>query len=438
MLNNRDDTPIRHIVSTIGSPSTELAVFLDNLLKPFAKGKYDVANSLEVVQHVKHIKMADTDILMSFDIIALFPSIPLSMARDIVEELWPQIVQSCNISKQLLLDIFDFVMTKSAVFVWNDQIIRQLDGCAMGSNTAPTMAALVTNKLLDAVIPKLPFKPKIIEKYVDDILTIIPKNGIEIMLKALNSFTDSIKFTYETEVNGKLPYLDILFTRQEDGSIEMDWYQKPTSSERVLHFLSNHHPQQKENVIYNMFYRALSICSSSTRGNNIDRIVKILKTNAYPDGLIKKQLNKALRGMNGDNVNPNDNAIIENEEKPIWKGISYINGLTETITRTLKSQENNFKFGFKPINQMRNNTFTKLKQKTEKMQRIYAVYKIPCKGGFKEEENINPITKKKEKCVKLAEKCNKCYIGQTKNVVSKRIRTHELSLNSLSSHVLHW
>lgn len=34
--------------------------------------------------------------------------------------------------------------------------------------------------------------------------------------------------------------------------------------------------------------------------------------------------------------------------------------------------------------------------------------------------------------MKLAEKCNKCYIGQTKNVVSKRIRTHELSLNSLS------
>jgi len=64
-------------------------------------------------------------------------------------------------------------------------------------------------------------KPKLWKRYVDDILEIIKKHGVDGLTEHLNSVDDSgsIKFTAEQEQDEQMPFLDTsLCVRQMDVS----------------------------------------------------------------------------------------------------------------------------------------------------------------------------------------------------------------------------
>lgn len=268
---HKQPVTLRHVVSTVDSPSSHLAIWLDNLLKPYGKGRYDVLNSIEAAEKIRSVTIDSNKTLISFDIVALFPSVPLDLARLIItDDLWPRIHEQTGISKQLLTDIFDFVTNESAIFIWNDKFIKK-EGVFMGINTSPTIAALVVNKLLETVISELDFEPKLLIKYVDDLGAVVPKDQVHHILSRLNEFMPShLKFTYEEERNGSLPYLDMLLKRDENGAIGIDWYQKPTSADKVLHFFSEHP----------MFHRILSFVDKEFHGIIlIRRLIFCLQTN---------------------------------------------------------------------------------------------------------------------------------------------------------------
>lgn len=58
----------------------------------------------------------------------------------------------------------------STFFTYDGKIYKQVNGCAMSSDILSTIAAINTNAIFDSIIPKLSFTPKIMLKYVDDIL----------------------------------------------------------------------------------------------------------------------------------------------------------------------------------------------------------------------------------------------------------------------------
>ena len=53
--------------------------------------------------------------------------------------------------------------------------------------------------------------------------------------------TLGIQLKYKQEVDGKLPFLDTLLHRKNDGSLDISIYRKPTYTDRHLNF-SSHHP----------------------------------------------------------------------------------------------------------------------------------------------------------------------------------------------------
>ena len=69
---------------------------------------------------------------------------------------------------------------------------------------------------LALVTAPLECKPRLFKRYVDDILEIIKRGKEKELTDHLNSVDDtgSLKFTYELEEEGKIPFLDTLIVRK--------------------------------------------------------------------------------------------------------------------------------------------------------------------------------------------------------------------------------
>ena len=57
---------------------------------------------------------------------------------------------------------------------------------------------------------------------------------MEGLLSHLNGVRPSIRFTVEVERDGRLPFLDTLLQRRNDGSLDVTVYRKPTHTDRYL------------------------------------------------------------------------------------------------------------------------------------------------------------------------------------------------------------
>jgi len=65
------------------------------------------------------------------------------------------------------------------------------------------------------------------------------------LVRFLNNLDDSgsIKFTYEMEWHGKLPFLDLLIIRKDTEAVNLQIYRKPTHTDQYLNF-NSHHPTE--------------------------------------------------------------------------------------------------------------------------------------------------------------------------------------------------
>ena len=72
---------MRPIVSNVNAPSEKLAKWLVKELSalPLIEGLY-VRNSFELIEKLKDIRLEEDEILVSFDVESLFPSIPIPEA----------------------------------------------------------------------------------------------------------------------------------------------------------------------------------------------------------------------------------------------------------------------------------------------------------------------------------------------------------------------
>ena len=73
-------------------------------------------------------------------------------------------------------------------------------------------------------------KPWFWKRYVDDICEAIRKNTEEALTEHLNQVdpTNSIKFTFEKENQGQMPFLDTLLVRRDSGEVKLLVYRKNT------------------------------------------------------------------------------------------------------------------------------------------------------------------------------------------------------------------
>ena len=120
-------------------------------------------------------------------------------------------------------------------------------------------------------------------RYVDDILCLLPSDfDINAFLYFINNIYDSLKFTVEVEIDGKIPFLDVLI-HNCNSHLKFSVYRKPTNSNMYLHYFSHTSIDLKIGLAQCLFLRAYRICSECFLDQEICLIKNTLKNLAYPD-----------------------------------------------------------------------------------------------------------------------------------------------------------
>ena len=82
------DTLLRPIVSSCGSVTYGVAKELAKILKPFVgKSPHHINNTHDFVEQAKHITLEPGECISSYDVSALFTSVPVDPALNIIKDL---------------------------------------------------------------------------------------------------------------------------------------------------------------------------------------------------------------------------------------------------------------------------------------------------------------------------------------------------------------
>ena len=75
---HKQGTPLRPIVSSIGAVTYQTSKELSRILKPLVgKSTHHIHNNQDFLEHLKDIKLASDEVMMSCDVKALFTSVPI-------------------------------------------------------------------------------------------------------------------------------------------------------------------------------------------------------------------------------------------------------------------------------------------------------------------------------------------------------------------------
>ena len=104
---------------------------------------------------------------------------------------------------------------------------------------------------------------------MDDTCTALPLDLVDSLHQHLNSVDPNIQFTVEKEKDGQLAFLDILLSRDSEGSISTSVYWQPTHTDQYLNFQSHHPVAHKRSVVRTLMSRAESLSSSAVRNGDV-------------------------------------------------------------------------------------------------------------------------------------------------------------------------
>ena len=233
------------------------------------------------------------------------------LVKESIIKRYNKISQKSTIPLDEILLACDLIMDNT-FFQFNNKFYKQLFGTPMGSPISGLFADIVMDDLETNCLSQLSFQPTFFHRYVDDIITCIPKNKTNEIINTFNTYNQRLQFTYETEKDESINFLDILLIKH-NNKIITNWYMKPTSSGRFLNYNSHHPMSQKIAMIYNLVDRAIKLSDKKFHYNNLKHVKKLLHDNGYPKDFTYKYIFKrqsAIQTTNRPKININRENIV--------------------------------------------------------------------------------------------------------------------------------
>jgi hypothetical protein len=286
---HKKGTPLRPIMSAVGSPVHGLAQYMVPILSPITTNSYTVSNSLLFADEIRTLHPEKLH-LASYDISSLFTNVPLEETINIILEANKAGKLSRTFNEQQLRKIL-MLCTRECKFLFNGDTYEQKDGVAMGSPLGPTLANIFMVNFEEKFVNTAPdsIKPTFYKRYVDDILVgFEDEDKIEEFWQHINTKHPNIKFTTERESEGKISFLDILINKNEE-STDTSTYRKKTFTGLITKFNSFIYDRYKDGLVFCLLYRAFKICSDrDTFGKEVDWLRELFIRNRFPVGAFNK------------------------------------------------------------------------------------------------------------------------------------------------------
>ncbi len=417
-INNVDRLPLRPIVSNIGTATYKTSKFLAKLLAPLGKSKYTVSSTQEFINKLKDITPPDGYEMISFDVVSLFTNVPLEKTIDIIiNKVYKEKRIKTKIKANKLRALL-YLCTKEGHFTFNDEIYVQIDGVMMGSPLGSLIANIFMCELETSIIPKMMDKIKLWTRYVDDTFAFVKPTEIESIHRQLNAYDQHIQFTYESEKERLLPFLDVMIKRN-DSTLETSVYRKKTNSNLYMNWNSYSPRTWKIGTLRNLTRRAIMISSPNNLQKELDHLRKVFcDINNYPtqitNKIIAEEVEKQQRSdLEEQNENENDD---QDETEYVQLNLPYGGNKGQHLMRKL---ERNVERSLKGKVKVRT-TYTpcklgsrfSVKDKTKLAHRHNVSYHISCAN----------------------KKCTSDYVGETKRRILPRTMEH--NSKDAKSHVL--
>ena len=385
-------------MSLPGTPTYNLAKFLWKRLRPLIQGsQHSISNSQQFLDKLKNIKLEGDELMVSFDVTALFTSIDLDVARTTLKELLSTEEHNFGtLKKDSLCKLVQLCQITN--FKFDGSIYEQLKGTPMGSPISGFIAESVMQKLENTVLPT--FFHKIWVRYVDDIFTIVKKGEVENIQALLNNSIPGIKFTSELETDNKLPFLDVLVQRTADGTLETSVFRKSTHTDQILNYRSNHPAIHKQACIRTLFGRIKTHCSTTElRRQEEKHLFKVFTRNGYPRNFIRRTVTRLSKNGTVRSQSPTNNNDQRVQTRRIM--MPYIKQISEMTARLLRPH--GVTIAHKPMGTLRQ-IVSKPKPINKLEGKNNVIYQIQCND------------------------CSAKYVGQTGRKLATRLHEHQLAI----------
>ena len=137
-----ENVPGRPVISNCATPTEKVSEFLDFHLKSVMQsGASYVRDSNDFKNKIKNIKIPNNALLVTADVVGLYPSIPHESGLNALREALEQRSRK-EIPTESLIKMAEFVL-KNNFFEFDSKVFQQIAGTAIGIKFAPPYACIL-------------------------------------------------------------------------------------------------------------------------------------------------------------------------------------------------------------------------------------------------------------------------------------------------------
>ena len=393
------DYPMRTIVSTVGSPAYKVSAFLVKIIQPtLNKNEVRITNSSAFTREIKDWNVSQDEIQVSYDVVALYPSVPIKKATttmlDLLRADFADFKSRTNLTLDHIKSLIDLCLENS-YFLWNEKIYKLIDSGPIGLSLMVVMAegflqVIEKNAINIAVAYPVSVAPITHRRYVDDTHDrFLNKEDSEEFLRILNAQDPHIQFEPEYENEDKeLNFLDCSIMNTGEGRYQTKVYRKDAITNVQIKSNSDHDEKIKDGIFKGFLHRARTLCTEKYLADEIEFLIDVFVENGYR----RKNLEKLAKTLptRRDEVNDNTKRV----------SLPFVSSISKKLKKAYS------KAGLKTVFKSGRTLETILSSRnkpTLSKNSSPGCYRVPCE-------------------------CGGNYIGQTKKQIRSRLNEHQKAI----------